>query len=80
MKDESKRIRRFNVVKLVGAHNVQKPYRIIETVLTSDGPRSRLTDGVFEDEERAIADMRRREQQDGQTYSNTVTETKPEDK
>lgn len=36
----------FNIVKQVIPES-SKPYRIIETYMTSEGPRSRICSGVF---------------------------------
>lgn len=37
-----------------------RPYRVIETYLTSDGYRSRICNGVFETQEEAEKDIDRR--------------------
>lgn len=38
---------RFFIYKIVEPNTVANPFRIVETVNTIDGPRSRLTDHVF---------------------------------
>jgi hypothetical protein len=38
-----------------------RPYRLLETDWTSDGPRTRVVDGTFESEDDAIRELQRRE-------------------
>jgi hypothetical protein len=44
----------LNIVKQVSPES-SRPYRVIETYLTSEGPRSRICSGVFTTQESAQA-------------------------
>lgn len=52
----------FAVVQQVSPAS-KRPFRVVETIVTSDGMRTRLCNMAFFNEADAIADMKRREEE-----------------
>lgn len=53
---------KFHIVKYDDDTRDRSPYQLVETVNTSDGPRSRLTSGRYETREEAALEIVKRTQ------------------
>lgn len=51
----------YALFKQITSVNIATPYKIAETIMTSDGPRTRFCDGAWSTEENALVELGRKE-------------------